>query len=192
MYYPPLIGLYAPTMQSGKSEVASCLETAHGYTLVKFAGPLKDMARALFEGMGYGKCDIQAMVEGGLKEKAIPGFDTTTTPRLIMQTLGTEWGREAIQNDLWIKVARAKAMKIIEAGGRVVIDDLRFPNEHDFIWSFPGSEVWQITRPGTEAYADHPSEGLLNDHDFDMILDNDGTIAELWDAVEAYLAQEPE
>lgn len=187
-FYPPLIGLYAPAMQSGKSVVARYLEHLHGYTIVKFAGPLKDMTRALLSGMGYQDFQVEDMVDGDLKEQTIPGFPTTT-PRKIMQTLGTEWGREVIQADLWIEVARQKTEAILRAGGRVVIDDLRFQNEFDFITGWEAAEAWKIIRPGAPMPAtDHPSEGLLEDLVFDVVVENDSDLEDLFEGIDEYLS----
>lgn len=65
---------------SGKSTLADYLIQRHGYTRVKFAGPLKAMCRAM--GMD------EAQIEGHLKEVPSPHLQGRT-PRYVMQTLGT-------------------------------------------------------------------------------------------------------
>jgi hypothetical protein len=69
---------------SGKSTLADILACEHGFTVVKFAGPLKAMLRAL----GLDEREI----EGDLKEQPCQLL-AGHTPRRAMQTLGTEWGR---------------------------------------------------------------------------------------------------
>ena len=167
-----LIALYSPVMGSGKTEIANRLVEEHGFSLVKFAGPLKTMARGLFTGMGLDDKTIDRMIEGDLKETAIPGL-RDATPRHIMQTLGTEWGREVIQSDLWVKVAMKRAGSIIQMGGRVVIDDLRFGNEFIAVQDFPQAMTVRVHRPDAVAYAKHPSEGLLEGYDFNAVIIND-------------------
>ncbi len=49
-----------------------------------------------------------------------------------MQTLGTEWGRNLIASDLWIR-AWQHALANVPAGVPVVVDDCRFPNEADAV-----------------------------------------------------------
>lgn len=140
---------------SGKSTAAKHLVEKHGFTLVKFAAPLKDMLRPL----GLGDREI----EGDLKEVpcALLGG---RTPRHAMQTLGTEWGRECMDPDLWIRIALKRAAAELDQGGKVVMDDCRFPNEAEAVLARGGSIV-RITRDGEHVQitrnsaGDHASEG---------------------------------
>jgi len=135
---------------SGKSTVARHLVEAHGFTLVKFAGPLKAMMRCL----GLGDREI----EGDLKEQSHPVL-CGKSPRHAMQTLGTEWGRETIGSQLWVNVAVESTLAALDSGGSVVIDDCRFENECAAVRGLSG-EVVQITRPGVGRVNEHPSENL--------------------------------
>jgi hypothetical protein len=183
---PSIIGLYSPSAGSGKSEVAKRLCGVHGYTLVKFADPLKAMARGLFEGMGISAGTIERMIEGDLKEQPIPGLKSAT-PRQVMQTLGTEWGREAIEEDLWVKTGVKKAQSIIDAGGRVVIDDMRFPNEWAYVYGMDNSMLVAVHRPG-QPKGQSRYEGMLCDFRFDCVLVNDETLEVLHQAVDVMVA----
>lgn len=133
---------------SGKTTAAKHLVEAHGFTLVKFAGPLKSMMRCL----GLGDREI----EGDLKETpcAILGGKT---PRHAMQTLGTEWGRALIHSDLWVNAAMEVVADVLDHGGRVVIDDMRFGNEAEAVRS-RGGAIIHISRPGVGPVNAHPSE----------------------------------
>jgi hypothetical protein len=172
-----LIALYSPAAGSGKSVVAGVLESRFGYSTVKFAGPLKDMVRGLLRGMGITHATIERMVEGDLKETVVPGFETVT-PRHLMQTLGTDWGREAVDKDLWLKVACAKIEKLLEGGIDVVVDDLRFPNEMKALWVLGGTLV-KIVRPDAPKVGSTRYEALLDDAAFDLTIENTGTLREL-------------
>lgn len=174
---PRLVGLYSSAAQSGKSTVSSYLAREHGFAVVKFAGPLKDMTRGLLRSMGIPNQRVERMVEGDLKEEVIPGF-TTVTARQIMQTLGTDWGREAVDNDLWVKVGIVKARSVLAEGDSVVIDDLRFPNELEAIRA-AGGEVWRINRPDAPKVGASRYEGLLDDAVFDRTITNDHSIDHL-------------
>lgn len=180
-----LIALYSSAAGSGKSEVAKAL-MADGYLPVKFAGPLKDMARGLLRSMGFGDFTVERMIEGDLKEMVIPGF-ATVTPRQIMQTLGTDWGREAIDHDLWTKVAAAKIETLRAQGIDVVVDDLRFPNEYELIKSMGGAAI-EVTRPNPTREAGGAYEGKLKDRTFDATINNSGTLSELHDAARVVAA----
>lgn len=133
---------------SGKSTVARHLVNSHGFTLVKFAGPLKQMMRCL----GLGDREI----EGDLKEQPHPVL-CGRSPRWAMQTLGTEWGRDLIGSNLWVNVAMEGAQLVLDQGGSVVIDDCRFENEAAAVRALRG-EIIQIVRPGVEPVNSHASE----------------------------------
>ena len=79
-------------MGSGKTYAADYLVQNFGYTRIKFAGVLKDMLRTM------GLTDEH--IEGELKDLPCDMLDGRT-PRWAMQSLGTEWGRTCISENLW-------------------------------------------------------------------------------------------
>lgn len=143
---PPVIALTG-LAGSGKSTASKYLIEKHGYQLVKFAGPLKDMLRAI--GLS------EAQIEGGLKEEPCEWLQGAT-PRHAMQTLGTQWGRACIGPSFWIELWVRRVNLIIAEGGRVVVDDCRFPNEADEVRKL-GGVVWKIVGRGGIA-GSHESE----------------------------------
>lgn len=185
---PRLIGLYSPAPQSGKSTVASHLVLKHGYHKLRFAGALKMMTSALLASMGVPRNTIDRMIEGDLKEEPIDlaTFCPTVTPRKLMQTLGTEWGRGAVYNDFWIDIVRKSVREHLDKGYNVVIDDMRFPNELSFISELGGMCVC-IERPTTNVRTTHASEGLLNGAHFDVLLRNNGTVEQLLRYVDVFI-----
>ena len=105
------------------------------------------------------------------------------SPRWVLQTLGTEWGRNALHRDVWVDAAIAKAKKLMAAGKSVVIDDMRFPNERAAVWR--NGSVWMVLRRDARAPATaHPSEGLLTDSKFDHVIFNNGSKTDLYRYVE--------
>jgi hypothetical protein len=160
---------------SGKSTVARHLVEAHGFTLVKFAGPLKGMMRAL----GLGDREI----EGDLKEQPHPLL-CGKTPRHAMQTLGTEWGRTCIGPDFWVNAAMENVHAVLDQGGSVVIDDCRFYNEGEAVRAL-GGEVIHIRRPCVGPVSAHPSESL-GARPSHLFL-NDGTEDDLRTMVSSYI-----
>lgn len=175
MASPPLIALYAPRMQSGKSEVAKTLQLTRGFTLVKFADPFKAFIKDLLIQAGATEPLAQQMVEGTLKERDIPGLGVST--RRMLQTLGSDWGRHLISPNLWVEVAKRKIEQNLAAGIPVVVDDMRFPNEYEMILQLGGSPV-KVVRTGTQPYQGHASEGLLEGYPM-TILQNNSTLGEL-------------
>lgn len=133
---------------SGKSTAAAHLVNHHGYQRVRFAGPLKAMMAAL-------GC-TQEQIDGSEKELPCELLGGKT-PRYAMQTIGTEWGRDLIASDLWIRAWNAAVAKV-PAGLPVVVDDCRFPNEAEAVRA-AGGVIIRIERPGAGACAaDHVSE----------------------------------
>lgn len=164
---------------SGKSEVAKHLVDNCGFVRGKFAGPLKEMLRALLRWQGADADEIEEMVEGSLKEE--PSFYLNdATPRHAMQTLGTEWGRELIHPDLWVDIEEDRLERMHGRDVKVVLDDLRFPNEVKFVERHKGV-IWRVERPveisSDDVAAQHISENyhiipharLLNDRDLQSL-----------------------
>ncbi|NTA48114.1 deoxynucleotide monophosphate kinase [Agrobacterium tumefaciens] len=170
---PPVIALTG-LAGSGKSTASKYLVETHGYQLVKFAGPLKDMLRAI----GFGEDDI----EGSDKELS-NSLLCDKTPRHAMQTLGTEWGRKCIGENFWTGLWVDTATGIIAKGGRVVVDDCRFPNEADGVRKL-GGVVWRLVGRGGIAGA-HESEAGCGAADVDIR--NIGGIDGLHHQLDAYL-----
>lgn len=183
---PRLIALTSNAMGAGKSTVAAYLVEYHGYELVKFAGPLKDMTRSFLRSAGYDEMAVQRMVEGDLKETALPKF-ADATPRKIMQTLGTEWGRDCIMPTLWVSMTRASVQNALSRGVPVVIDDLRYLNELLMVEELKGT-VLRVERPGTTDSTGHSSEGALDGIPFE-VLRNNGSRYQLRRAVDVIVSR---
>jgi hypothetical protein len=142
---PTLVG-FVGRKWSGKDTGASGLVEV-GYANVKFAGGLKVMLAALLEYQGVDRVTVERMLEGDLKETPTP-YLGGRTPRHAMQTLGTEWGRELIADDIWVQIGLNKAKT-----GKSVITDVRFPNEAAAIKEAGGVVI------GIEADWINPVEG---------------------------------
>ena len=172
-----LIGLYSPAPQSGKSTVARCL-AARGYAIRPFASPLKEMIATFLYSCGHSYEYIHDVLYVN-KETVIESFGVTG--RHLMQTLGTEWGRQCVLPDVWL---RHWALRV-EGAPYVVVDDVRFPNEAQLLIEL-GGEMWRVGRPGVERISGHASEGGLDawPH-FTQYIVNNGTLTELYDAIAA-------
>ena len=109
--------------------------------------------------------------------------------RQLMQTLGTEWGRNLIHEQLWVRhMSRRISHRahMWETGGReysvvVIIPDVRFANEAEFIKNTDGGQIIHIDRP-TKWWVkvrDHISEQCDLSDFTDMVVVNNGTPADL-------------
>lgn len=162
-----LIG-FCGRARAGKGMAADWLVRRHGYELVKFAAPLKDMLRVL--GL------TNAEIEGDLKEKpcALLGGKT---PRWAMQALGTEYGRNLIDKDLWV---RAWANRLVPYR-LVTVDDVRFPNEEAALHTMGGLLI-EVRRDGTDAPVNHESEQHVFSPDY--VIENNGSLDDLYLQIE--------
>lgn len=100
--------------------------------------------------------------------------------RQAMQLFGTEVVRQGFMPDAWVKIAGVKAQLF---QGVTVVDDVRFPNEARLKGDGPGifDNLYKVVRSG-QPVIDHPSEysvDLIPVAWFTMIIQNDGSIAEL-------------
>jgi hypothetical protein len=138
---------------SGKTTIANHLVQHHGFVRLPFAGPLKAMTAAF----GLGPREMG----GDLKE--VPSdLLCGKTPRQFMQLLGTEFGRDLIGEDVWVR-AWERALGEIAPDGfqplRIVADDLRFENEAATIRKRGGSVVHLIRDgAGSATGGGHSSE----------------------------------
>lgn len=188
----PLVGLCG-FAQSGKDTTAEHLVT-RGWTRVAFADTLREVLYALnpiIEGHYYPEGD------GVLLERVVEivdrkGWDVAKVEhpeiRALLQRLGTEAGREIIDQQMWVRKGEEK---IERAGGPVVITDCRFPNEVNMVRRRKGTLIW-VSREGISAVNTHASEHSVTQADCDLTIWNDGTIQDLYDEVDDLLLAQPQ
>lgn len=176
-----LVGLsgYART---GKDTVALVLMRA-GYKRVAFADAIRD---ALLEVDPLVFLDCHADPHRLSAVVAEHGWDRAkahSEVRRLLQSFGVAMRRQA--PGIWVQVAMAKAQRIIAAGGRVVVTDVRFPDEadairnaHPFTAPSPGV-VWRVNRHGYGPINGHVSETALDRYPFDWHIWNNGSLDEL-------------
>lgn len=161
---------------SGKDEVATRLSNAHGFRRVAFADPIYEMLE-VFTGMPE-----EQLRDRQIKESEIAWLGKS--PRSLLQTLGTEWGRRHVSGDVWVKIAIRRALR----SSLVAIPDVRFDNEAEAIRGAGGC-IWMITRPGPSCLgaeaAAHVSERGVADHLVDVVIANDGDLNLLCDRVDS-------
>lgn len=181
------IGL-AGRKHSGKSEVAKILgqhfqKSGVPVQVLSFASPLKCM----LETLGIPK----EAIYGKDKEKPLEGYGGITG-RHLMVTLGTEWGRKLVHQDIWI-FALAQKAKNLE--GIIVIDDVRFESELHWLQSQKDATILGVERgelPG-RMEDQHISEQLpYRFAELGIpIIKNDSTLAELHQKVIALAVPNP-
>src|ERR1019366_614748 len=126
--WPSLVAFTGPA-GSGKDTAALVMKKLYAsYTQMAFADPLKAMVRAYLRFLTDDEVEIESIVNGILKEKEHEYFMGKSS-RQVQQTLGTEWGRNLIDSKFWMNVMDKRVHKAWKSRYRVVVSDLRFPNE---------------------------------------------------------------
>lgn len=162
---PRLIGITGKA-GAGKDTFADALVIHRGATKYSFALPIKQALNAMF-GWTMGMWDDRVW-----KEKVIPWLGKS--PRQCAQTLGTEWGRDLINPDLWTLIAMER-YDLHDKVGAFVIPDVRFDNEVDSIHA-RGGVVLEACRPDASPISAHKSESGVSPDKIDYRLFNELTI----------------
>jgi hypothetical protein len=186
---------------SGKDTAADYLVNFHEFRRESFAGTLKDAVAAVF---GWDR----ELLEGRTKEARAWREQVDTwwaerlnmpnlTPRWILQYWGTEVCRSGFHDDMWIA---SLENKIRTSKDSVVISDCRFPNEINAIRKQGGKIVWvqrgmlpawydlavaankgdPVAKEGLQEIGIHASETSWVGTEFDIIIDNNGSIDALY------------
>lgn len=119
------------------------------YALESFATPIKSMLKA----MGLTEHFVN---DPDGKQQPIPWLDGVSG-RELMQTLGTSWGREMVSDDVWLRALNQRLIKYIGSDKIILIDDLRFDNEAEFIHR-QGGYIISLTRDGIDYTNEHATE----------------------------------
>lgn len=166
MKKPPVIGV-AGLARSGKDTVADFIVSYVGGYRYAFAEPIKAMLRHV-------GIDMDHPYWASRKEDRIPAVGKS--PREMMQTLGTDWGRELVNPKLWVTLAN---QKLLTYGPGMVISDVRFDNEAEWIRSLGGLVIHVHRDINDFKIAEHSSENGVIVLDTDVTILNSGTLEDL-------------
>lgn len=141
--------------RSGKDTAAEYLQKNYGGGIVKFASPLYEISHHVQETLSK----------------------TITKDTLLLQTIGTSlktvYGARVFVDALVEKVKNSQ--------GHLYVTDLRFPEEADALKSL-GFTLVKIERKKRPIDRDphHTSETALDDYKFDFVIQNDGSLDDLY------------
>lgn len=178
-----LIGLTGAAF-SGKDTTGRYLHKHHQFFSKAFADPLRDCLRIMF-----GLTDWHFLPEH--KEEKIEWIGKS--PRKLLQSLGTEWGRDQVARNLWVRHMARRVQPILNGGGDVVITDVRFLDEAELIHRF-GGQIWRVIRKEGQKtkHADHTSEQESKRIIADVDIENFGTLEQLYERIDEALRFEIE
>lgn len=181
-----LTGWQGVTAGAGKDTAANFLKDYYRgqFRSVAFAEPIRAAMRAIF---GWDDSYFSHPKKNEVDERF------GISPRKAMQTLGTEWGRNLINTDLWLILAGQKAFPLTGAGFDVLITDTRFENEAAWIRKNDGV-IWHIQRDaalvasGAGTDVKHVSETGIKFVKGDVKINNNGTLGALYDQLDGLAA----
>jgi hypothetical protein len=188
---------------SGKGTVGNILEQK-GFVSDSFAKPLKDACSLIF---GWPREMLEGVTEESRtwREKKdeywSKQFGYDFSPRLALQLMGTEGGRNVFHKDVWVISLLNRSR-----GKNVVVTDVRFQNEIEHIqnsngivvrvvrgqepdWYRPLYEMDSFSKRESymQKYGVHQSEWDWVGSTFDYILHNDGNLDDLGKSVDKML-----
>jgi hypothetical protein len=185
---------------AGKDTIADYLVNIHEFRRDSFAATLKDAVSAVF---GWDRDMMEGRTRSSREWREQPDqwwstrLNRTITPRWVLQYWGTEVCRNNFHDDIWIA---SLENKLRTTSDDVVISDCRFPNEITAIRA-QGGHVIRVSRGEDPWWYDiavranqgnldaqavldshniHASETSWVDTKFDRVLDNNGTLEDLF------------
>ncbi len=166
---------------SGKTTVAEYLVDRNKYINTALADPLKRAVKEIFQ-------FDDEQLWGGQKETVDKFWDVT--PREVLQIIGTDLLRDQMQKilpklnskDLWLNRWKLEYDKLVTLNN-LIISDIRFPNEEEFFRkNYPKSFILvKVNRQLNDTnFTQHPSETSLQYLNPDVIINNSGSLNELY------------
>jgi hypothetical protein len=202
---------------SGKDTVADYLTNIHEFRRESFANSLKDAVASVF---GWDRTMLEGRTKHARqwREQVDPWWAERLamphlTPRWILQYWGTEVCRKSFHDDIWIA---SLENKLRNSKDDIVISDCRFPNEIKSIRNSGGIVVrvkrgddpewyrdaadmnagdqcmnWALATSRIKKLSIHASETAWVGTKFDAVLDNNGTIDDLYEQVKNLVLDPP-
>ena len=132
----------------GKTTIAREIESRDwtDRCILSFADPLRRMVSQLIP--------MSLMTDPELKEKPLEWLGGKS-PRQLLQSLGTDWGRDMVSETIWIDAMRR--MISDQSFDVIIIDDCRFENEAQMVRDMGGIVVG-LERGGIAYTGEHKSE----------------------------------
>jgi hypothetical protein len=146
---------------NGKDTIADYLVQNYGYTKISFGDPLKHALKNIF-------MFSDEQLWGSQKENIDPYWGVS--PREMLQFIGTNCLRQmikenypTIEDKIWVMSLKKQIEHLISNGIRkIVIPDIRFPNEAQMLCQFYNATIIRVVRRDIANTDSHMSENLFH------------------------------
>lgn len=183
---------------SGKTTFANHL-IAEGYDIVilSFAKLLKQCALPLINVFLNTQLTLEDLDDGDVKKKILPGVgDGKFTVRNILQFLGTEFGKDILDQNVWVKAVHKQiygttdmsdlSKGIVLKNKYIIIADARFEDELGYGKSI-GAHIIHISRTHLEIESTHRSETSIGKSKlYNSTIHNEGSLENFNNTVHSY------
>ena len=199
----------------GKGSAADYLVAKHGYVKESFANSVKDSVAVIF-GWDRGMLEGDTAESRAIREQPDAFWSEKLgrpfSPRMALQLMGTEAGRDVFDKDLWVFTV----LRRMQENKNYVLADVRFPNEIQRIREAGGKIVWvrrgelpewyqtaftENTTPWDEQYIIEDHEQLMSQkypdvhfsewawvgQELDGVITNDGSLEDLYKQIDLLL-----
>ena len=162
----------------GKTTACTHLKHKYGMAPMSFSAPLKDMLRVI----GVPESSLSGTQEQ--KESPLSEF-SGVSGRKMMQTLGTEWGRNLVYSNIWVDLFIKNSENLPKSQ---VVDDARFPNEIEALRK-SGFYIVRVSRSELSSNDAHESEKHVSRIVPDEELVNDSSLVSFLENVDALVCR---
>jgi hypothetical protein len=179
-----LVILVGGLLTAGKDAFADHLVDNHGFVKLGMSDTLAEALRRLNPFVPVPNQAHPVRYQKLLERDGYVGAKKNDEVRELLQKLGTEVGRELFGQNFWVDMARVRINEQLAVGHSVVLTGARFPNEIALAEYWEDDDntiattVW-VNRPGV-AQGAHASEASVSAEDFEYVLQNDGTLEQLY------------
>jgi len=182
-------------LANGKDEVADYLVREHGWIKMGMSDPLHEAMMKLdpivtattVQYDQYDRSSLFTQTYSELtREEGYIRAKNNKEYRRLLQVFGTEVMRDMFGENVWVDIARKRIKMTHQGDINVILTGIRYENELRLIDEL-GGVSWWVERPGFENRSSHASESTLSFEDFDVVLMNDGSLADLYLVIEQSL-----
>lgn len=152
--------------RAGKNHIASILALKYNMITWALAFPIKQRVFSIYDDWPL--------------ENVIGHAGKDDTLRDLLQQEGTERGRELLREDIWLRATEAFLYMVATEWRHlvtgVIITDIRFPNEAEYVKELGGKIIRVVNRDldlSSSMYK-HASESHIDEIVPDIIIDNTG------------------